>query len=374
MNQALRAVATGQALPREADEFGALLNKGFTPFSPDAWHVMQARDEQLIQDELLHGAASKAFVYDFSIQGNRVTGVSVVGARQLASENGGIKSKIVATLEKRGALFIFRSFEPLSIHTAVLPELESDTDFYECVMQVDDIKTGNSTQVRKKETKVERKRDGGFFERPHFDVIAESKARRNGILDVLPQKVIEDFKKKHLAAGNASQEKTIDQLRAGAQQFAAKHGITLDRRVLEGLSYSELMGLGGAAASGVDHFRASAESLKLVASATGEVPPPPAAGTKGAGKRGAAKEPPVPATPGRIGIEMSLRFLGHASLLRWAPGRGGWRRRANSPLVACHRPAIDCRKGGPVARDVTRGPGVRAWVLSSIWIAASARR
>lgn len=294
MNQALRAVATGQALPREADEFGALLNKGFTPFSPDAWHVMQARDEQLIQDELLHGAASKAFVYDFSIQGNRVTGVSVVGARQLASEYGGIKSKIVATVEKRGALFIFRSFEPLSIHTAVLPELETDTDFYECVMQVDDIKTGNSTQVRKKETKVERKRDGGFFERPHFDVIAESKARRNGILDVLPQKVIEDFKKKHLAAGNASQEKTIDQLRAGAQQFAAKHGITLDRRVLEGLSYSELMGLGGAAASGVDHFRASAESLKLVASATGEVPPPPAAGTKGAGKRGAAKEPPVP--------------------------------------------------------------------------------
>ncbi|WP_128000373.1 hypothetical protein [Piscinibacter defluvii] len=296
MNQALRAVATGQAQPREADDFGSLLNRGFTPFSPDAWHVMQARDEQLIEDELLRGAVSKAFVYDFTISGNRVTGVSVVGARQLASEYGGIKSKIVATVEKRGALFIFRSFEPLSIHTAVLPELEADTDFYECVMQVDDIKTGNSTQVRKKETKIEKKRDGGLFERPHFDVIAESKARRNGILDVLPQKVIEDFKKKHLAAGNASQEKTIDQLRSGAQQFAAKHGIGLDRRVLDSLSYAELMGLGGAAAGGVDQFRASAESLKLVASATGEVPPPaPPAGGKAAARRAATKEAPEPA-------------------------------------------------------------------------------
>ena len=109
---------------------------------------------------------------------------------------------------------------------------------------------------------------------------------------MLPQKVIEDFKKKHLAAGNASQEKTIDQLRAGAQQFAAKHGLVLERRVLEALSYPELMGLGGAAVGGVDPFRASAEALKLIASATGEVPPPaaPAAG-KG---RGASKAAPKP--------------------------------------------------------------------------------
>jgi len=136
MNNALRAVATGQAIPREADEFGSLLSKGFVPFSPDAWHVMQARDEQLIQDELLHGAASKAFVYSFPIAGQSqpVTGVSVIGARQLASEYGGIKSKIVATVEKRGGLFIFRSFEPLNIHTTVLSELAEENDFYECIM------------------------------------------------------------------------------------------------------------------------------------------------------------------------------------------------------------------------------------------------
>ena len=52
-------------------------------FDPDAWHVMQERDNALIRDELMHGAASKAFVYSFDIKGKNVTGISVVGAREL---------------------------------------------------------------------------------------------------------------------------------------------------------------------------------------------------------------------------------------------------------------------------------------------------
>ena len=39
---------------------------------------MQERDNALIRDELLHGAASDAFVYSFDIKGKNVTGVSVV--------------------------------------------------------------------------------------------------------------------------------------------------------------------------------------------------------------------------------------------------------------------------------------------------------
>lgn len=271
----LRQLRAGGAPAGEGDVFQTLLQRSVQVFDPDAYHVMQQRDEQLIEDELMHGSASKAFVYDFEIKGSRVTGVSIVGARQLASEYGGIKSKIVATVEKRGALFIFRSFDPLNIHTAVLHELSEEGDYYECIMQVDDIKTGNSTQVRKKEAKTERKRDGGTFDRPHYDVIAESKARRNGILDVLPQSVILAFKQKHLAAGNKSEEKTLDQLRAGALQFSAKYGMVLRRDVLQQLTYAEIAGIGGAAGLGIDAFRKACEAVGLVEAATGEVPPPP---------------------------------------------------------------------------------------------------
>lgn len=265
----------------ESNPFQELLQRSVQTFDPDAYHVMQQRDEQLIEDELMHGVASKTFVYSFPLQGNTVTGVSVVGARQLASEYGGIKARIVATVEKRGALFVFRSFEPLNIETRVLHELEGEGDYYECIMQVDDIKTGNAIQVRKKESKLEKKRDGSIFERPHYDVICESKAYRNGVLSVLPQSVIQGFKAKHLAAGNATNEKTMDQLRAGALAFAAKHALVLDRAVLNALTYAEVFGVGSAAGQGVDAFVKAGQAIGLISS--GEVEPP------------AAPKPPVPA-------------------------------------------------------------------------------
>lgn len=276
----------------EDNTFQRLLSQPST-FNPDAYHVMQERDNALIRDEIMHGAASKAFVYSFSIKGSTVTGISVVGARELASQYKGIKSRIVATVEKRGALFIFRSFNPLNIETRVLPELEQDEDFYECVMEVSDIKTGNSIEVRKKEAKTEKKRDGGFFERPHYDVIAESKAYRNGVLSVLPQSVIKDFQKKCLEAGNTSSEETIDQRRSRVQTFATKNGIALSRTAVNELSYAELDGLGGAARESLEAFRSACAAVGILAAseiadrATGEIPPPAA--------RAAAKQAPAPA-------------------------------------------------------------------------------
>lgn len=242
-----------------------LLAKGYTPsFDPDAYHVMQERDNALIRDEILHGYASKAFVYEFEIQGKKVRGVSVVGARELATQYKGIKHRLVATVEKRGALFIFRSFEPINITTQVLPELADEDDYYECIVEISDIKTGNSLQCRKKESKVERRRDGTPYIRPHYDVIAESKAFRNGVLSILPQNVIKDFEAKCLQAGNASQEETIDQLRAKVVAFGAKYAITLDRKAVFGLSFAEILGLGNAAKSGNDAFLESAQALGLV--------------------------------------------------------------------------------------------------------------
>lgn len=270
----------------ELNPFQQLLNQPMR-FDAEAYHVMQQRDEQLIEDELLNGASSKAFVYDFSITGTRVTGVSVVGARQLASEYGGIKARIVATVEKRGALFIFRSFEPLNIETRTLHDLATEADYYECVMQVDDIKTGNSIQVRKSEAKTEARsqaKGGGTYERPNYSVICESKAYRNGVLAVLPQSVIQAFKAKHLAAGNSSNEQTLGQRRAGAIAFAAKHGIALDREVMQSLTMAELDGLGGAVAMGIDAFLKAGRALGLIeGEQTGEVQPP--------------AQPPKPAAP-----------------------------------------------------------------------------
>jgi hypothetical protein len=241
-------------------------------FNPDAWHVMQQRDESLIRDQVLHGYASKDFIYSFSIGGKPVTGISVVGARELASKYGGIKARIVATVEKRGPLFIFRTFSPLTIETRQLHDLGDEEDYYECVMEIQDLKSGNSIEVRKKENRREKTRDGKMFDRPHYDVIAESKAYRNGVLAILPQSVIGDFEAKCLKAGNVSQEKTIDQLRDGCLAYATKQGLVLDRRMLASLSYAELSGLGQS--SKVEGgFMQSAQALGLVEVKREEEPP-----------------------------------------------------------------------------------------------------
>lgn len=232
-------------------------------FNPDAWHAMQARDDQLIRDSVLHGYAGKEYVYSFKIQGTQVTGVSVVGARELASHYGGIKHRIVASVDKTGSLFVFKSFEPLAVQANIIPQLAGEEDFYEVVIEITDIKTGNSIQVRKKETKQERRRDGSAYDRPHYDVIAESKAYRNGVLSIIPQNVIKEFEERALKAGHSGETKTLDQLRSGALAFCAKNGVAVDRQSIANMTYAELQGLSAAAANGASAFRESAEALGL---------------------------------------------------------------------------------------------------------------
>lgn len=232
-------------------------------FNPDAWHAMQSRDNQLIEDQILHGYSGKEYVYQFKIGGTQVTGVSVVGARELAAQYGGIKARIVASVDKTGSLFVFKSFEPLAIQAQLIPQLADQEDFYEVVIEVLDIKTGNSIQVRKKETKTERRSNGTSYDRPHFDVIAESKAFRNGVLSIIPQSVIKQFEERALKAGNSGQEKTLGQLRDGALAFAAKNGVAIERRALEDLTYAQLMGLGNAAKD-VAQFKEVVSSLGLL--------------------------------------------------------------------------------------------------------------
>lgn len=299
-----------------ASQFEQLINRP-ARFDPDAYHAMQERDNALIRDQVLHGSCEPEFVYAFLIKGKLTTGVSVVGARQLAAEYGGITARIVATVEKRRGLFIFRSFDPLQVNTQQIDDLESDEDFYECVTEVCDIKTGNKIQVRKSENRREQTRDGRFYDVPHFDVIAESKAFRNGVLAILPQSVIQKFEAKCLRAAMASgtlgpevnraltnyfaqqdamrsgvaMEKTIDQVRDDCIAFATKRGLRVNRDVMRELSYAELDGL-RAAAGDAATFRDSLESLgALQADAATTEPEPPAQKPAATVRQSKAKPP-----------------------------------------------------------------------------------
>lgn len=257
----IRVLASEERATQEQSVFNELLARNF---NPDAYHVMQQRDEALIRDQVIHGYANKDFVYRFSIGGKTVTGISVVGAREIASKYGGIKARIVATIEKRGPLFIFCTFSPPTIDTRHIYDLAEQEDFYECVMEVQDLKSGNSIEVRKKEFRREKTGQGKMFERPHYSSIAESKAYRNGVLSILPQNVISEFEERCLKAGNVSNEKTLDQLRDGALSFASKNGIAVDRVAFSALTYAELYGLGSSAAGGAKQFSETCQSLGLL--------------------------------------------------------------------------------------------------------------
>lgn len=251
---------------KESSPLDDLLNRPVrSKFDADAWHVMQERDNQLIRDSVLHGNIIKDYVYEFSIKGTTVTGISVVGARQLACEYKGIKSRIVGSSEKTGAMFVFRQFEPMSISVQNIPELANEPDYYECVLEISDIKSGNSIQVRKKEAKQESRRDGSKYDRPHYDVIAESKAFRNGVLSIIPQDVISEFETRALKSGNGAKEQTIDQRREALIAFATKHGLNVNRQSLQSLTYAELNGLGDAAREGKAAFADACKASGLIA-------------------------------------------------------------------------------------------------------------
>lgn len=239
-------------------------------FDIDAYHAMQERDEQLIEDVIVHGSTTEEFVYSFPMQGKTVAGVSVVGARELAYQYGGIKHRIIATLQKNGALMTARSFEPLAVNVMHVHDLADEDDFYEVIIEVTDVKKGNSLQVRKREAIFGKRKDGSLFAREHYDVIAESKAFRNGVLNILPQSVISAFKTKCLETmanaqnGTVNKQRTIQELRTGATRYAMSKGVPLDRSRVEKLAYTEIEDL-SRQLNDLDLFINTAERLGVVA-------------------------------------------------------------------------------------------------------------
>jgi hypothetical protein len=258
--------------PRSRDRVLETIRNPSGGFDIDVMHAMELRDNTLIEQELLHGAMSSAFVYDFKIQGTQVAGISVVGARHLAAHYGGLKHRLVASVQKTADLFVFTSYpadgNPMQVTCAVLLELADQPDFYSAVTEVMDIKTGNSVQIERRENRHERRRDGTEYERPHYATIAQSKAYRNAILSIVPQDVLIRWQGLMIGTGKAVDitEDALGEKRANVLRFAAMKGVPVDRHAIEALTIDQITGLGDAAREGsLPAFIASARSLGLEA-------------------------------------------------------------------------------------------------------------
>lgn len=244
-------------------------------FDVDAWHVMDQRDNALISDEIMNGSGSNKFIYTFPIAGSSVpvTGISVIGARHLAAHYGGIKHRLIASIQKIGSLFTFTSYPqpqmPMSVQCSVVHELEAEDDFYGAIIEISDIKTGNTIQVEKRESRYERKRDGSKFERPHYSIIAQSKAYRNGVLSIISQDVQMEFKLAMLKLGREDIITTsvMQEKRNGILRFAASKALHVDRQRIEALTMSQISGLSDAVRVDLDSFKRAAESLAVIGQA-----------------------------------------------------------------------------------------------------------
>jgi hypothetical protein len=247
---------------------------GSASFDPDVWHVMDKRDNELIEQEILHGAGSSKFVYSFKIQNQTVSGISVVGARHLAAHYGGLKHRLVASQQKIGSLFTFTSFPaenmPMSVTCAVVHELADEPDFYGVVVEMTDIKSGNTIQVECRENRYEIAGKGTanerMYERPHYPKIAQSKGYRNALLSLIPQdlRIRWELQQLQLKKDDVITESVIDEKRHNVLHFAAQKGIPLERQAVEQLTLEQIAGLGDAAREGaLPAFIQAAHALGL---------------------------------------------------------------------------------------------------------------
>lgn len=250
-------------------------------FDVDAYHVMDERDNALIADEILHGAGSEAFIYHFNIQGTDVSGVSVIGARHLANHYRGLKHRIVGSVQKTGALHEYRAFPHGNFagdtRTAVLHDLAGEPDYYAVVVEIEDIKTGNSIMVECREERFGTSRSGTQFDRPNYQKIAQSKAYRNAVLALVPQDVVIRWKAEmlKLRKGETITASVLDEKRAGVLRFAARSSVAIDRRRLDALTLDQISGLGDAAREGqLPAFVQAAGALGLTTTAEIAAPPP----------------------------------------------------------------------------------------------------
>jgi hypothetical protein len=246
-----------------------------TNFDVDVWHVMDKRDDALIEDEILNGAQSSKFLYVMEgmkgDDGKPVSGVSVIGARHLAAAYGGIKHRIVASVQKTGSLHVFKSYpsqyQPMHVTAESIFSLSDEPDYYEVLIEITDVKTGNSLMVEKREERFGRRRDGSTFDRPNYAVIAQSKAFRNGVLAIVPQDILVRWKLELLKL-DKNKDLIIDGVRdekiAGMIAFAVKNSLPIDRQRVDELTLDQISGLQSAAMQSLPAFVNAATVVGLL--------------------------------------------------------------------------------------------------------------
>lgn len=277
----------------------------------DILHAMEDRDNALIADQLLHGSMSDAFVYNFEMDGKTVSGISVIGARHLAHHYGGLKHKLVSSIEKRGSMMVFKTYPhdgmPAAIHCQIVQELAGEPDFYECLVEITDIKTGNTKQEEKRELRYGKRKDGGTYERANYQNLAQSKAYRNAIKNLVPQDVQIEFKAQCLKVGKAVNvtENVMEAKRAGCIKYAAKHGIHVKREALTALTYQQIAGVRESVDISLEAFKSALAAVGALEGefATAQLPPAPPPPPKQRPKKEAEPQarteasPPPPAVP-----------------------------------------------------------------------------
>ena len=281
------------AAPRSSAPTIEMVRNMAGTFDVDAYHCMDQRDNELVADEILNGAGSDTFVYHFTINGTDVSGISVVGARHLANHYRGLKHRIVGSVQKTGALFEYRAFPndmfAGDTRAQVIDDLAREPDYYSCVVEIVDVKTGNSIMVEAREERIGYSRNNEPFDRPNYQKIAQSKAYRNAVLALVPQDVAIRWKADmlKLKKGETITASVIGEKRRNVLQFAARHAIAFDRRRIEALTLDQIAGLGDAARDGaLPAFVNAARALGLEVGQGERLPEPETEQTPQQGRRG----------------------------------------------------------------------------------------
>lgn len=268
MSGPTRSLAQFRGQPEAKPTIGH--NSGYMPMDLDMLHAMEKRDEGLIADEILRGGSSEAFTYSFRMSDKTVSGVTVVGARHLASHYGKLKHRLVASIDKKGPRFVFTTYpgpnaQALAVNVASIEDMAHEPDFYTVIVEIQDISTGLTEQTEITEDRMEKKSRKGkkddepdeFFERPHYRRIAQSKAFRNAVLNILPQDIIQKFKAQSLDTRNNIDltRDLMEERRDGILRFATKNAIPINRIALAGLDMVQINGLADAVSVNLDAFK-----------------------------------------------------------------------------------------------------------------------
>ncbi len=171
-------------------------NQGHENYSHnEAFELITSTDNLLIKNAILNGYVGDEYIQQIMVEGKLIKHLTVIGCQALALFYGAIKAKVISTIDKTGELIIARNYGSyLDVNAKCFKELSKQDDYYEIVMKVRNVITGQSTLVRVKESKVETNIVGDPYERHHYDVIAEFKAFSMGVLRVIPENVIKEFK------------------------------------------------------------------------------------------------------------------------------------------------------------------------------------